>query len=116
MAAELLFTIMKPSLGGRVSRPLCVVLAAALLTGRVTGAEIRTNLLAGASTIDITPTNFPIIVNAMFEERTATNVKSDQITTQFPPNQLNRGSLSGASDSINLVVSVRRSHHFRTDH
>ena len=28
---------------------------------------------AGASVVDITPTNFPVIVNAMFEERSATN-------------------------------------------
>src|SRR5215467_8525758 len=27
---------------------------------------------AGAAIVDITPTNFPVIVNAMFEERTAT--------------------------------------------
>ncbi|MEO5802069.1 MAG: hypothetical protein ABIR24_00950, partial [Verrucomicrobiota bacterium] len=29
---------------------------------------------AGASIVDITPTNFPVLVNAMFTERTATNV------------------------------------------
>ena len=28
---------------------------------------------AGASVVDITPTNYPVIVNAMFEERSATN-------------------------------------------
>src|SRR5881628_1788465 len=37
-------------------------------------AETVKPFLAGAHLVDISPTNFPVIVNAMFTERSATNV------------------------------------------
>ena len=41
-------------------------------TARAPAADAVKIFRAGASVIDITPTGFPVIVNAMFEERTAT--------------------------------------------
>ena len=48
-----------------------------LLVGSIWGplahaADTRPVLRAGAAAVDISPTNFPVIVNAMFTERTAT--------------------------------------------
>jgi hypothetical protein len=47
---------------------ICAIIATA---DKANGAEGKV-FRAGAFAIDITPTNFPVIVNAMFEERTAT--------------------------------------------
>lgn len=38
-----------------------------------TGAAVEKVFRAGASVVDITPTNYPVLVNAMFTERSATN-------------------------------------------
>jgi hypothetical protein len=50
-----------------------VILALAICL-TVAGAVQAGKLRAGASAVDITPTEFPVIVNGMFEERKATKV------------------------------------------
>jgi hypothetical protein len=48
----------------------CALLASALQSSEAAGRVFR----AGAAVVDISPTNFPVIVNAMFTERSATGV------------------------------------------
>ncbi len=59
-------------------------------------AERQKGFRAGAFAIDITPTNFPVIVNAMFEERSATNAH----------NPLHSRSLALDDGSERLVITV----------
>ncbi|HAB17599.1 MAG TPA: hypothetical protein DCE44_14240, partial [Verrucomicrobiales bacterium] len=54
-----------------VRRGLCVLTGLASLG--LAGAEAP-RFRAGVHVVDITPTNYPVLVNAMFTERTATNV------------------------------------------
>src|SRR3954469_740735 len=53
-------------------RNLCALVAALLIIAGNSPAADNTVFRAGAALVDITPTNFPVLVNAMFEERTAT--------------------------------------------
>jgi hypothetical protein len=53
-----------------LSRLACLLLAAVALKVPTHAAGV---FRAGAAVVDVTPTNFPVIVNAMFEERMATN-------------------------------------------
>lgn len=49
-----------------------LVYGTAVPSARVHAADAKRVFRAGAAVIDVTPTNFPVIVNAMFEERSAT--------------------------------------------
>ena len=49
------------------------VVAAMLLAAVVPTDAAEKVFRAGASVVDITPTNYPVLVNAMFTERSATN-------------------------------------------
>ncbi len=65
-----------PSLNSRTGKAFGALalgpLILAILFSTAFAAESEKTFRAGASVADITPTNFPVIVNAMFEERTAT--------------------------------------------
>ncbi|MBL9166544.1 MAG: HEAT repeat domain-containing protein [Verrucomicrobiales bacterium] len=59
---------------GRLSwLPVCLLIAVALAGGSA-WAQGKKVFRAGTHIVDITPTRFPVLVNAMFTERTATNV------------------------------------------
>ncbi|HEV8377277.1 MAG TPA: hypothetical protein VGP99_00385, partial [Tepidisphaeraceae bacterium] len=51
-----------------MSRVIFALILCLVFVGSATAAKLR----AGASAVDITPTEFPVIVNGMFEERIAT--------------------------------------------
>src|SRR5437016_2022397 len=58
--------------GKRLVPFIWALLLLLMLTGPAGKAEPAKVFRAGAAVVDITPTNFPVIVNAMFEERSAT--------------------------------------------
>jgi len=75
---------------------LILALQAIPFCGDTAGANPGGMLRAGAFAIDITPTNFPVIVNAMFEERTATQAHDP----------LNSRSLALDNGAERLVITV----------
>lgn len=59
-----------------LSRPFCgapIVAAVLLASGITVGSAAEKAFRAGAAVVDVTPTNYPVLVNAMFTERSATN-------------------------------------------
>lgn len=58
---------------GRIARGLGQVVAALVLVAQGNGLAAEPVFRAGAAVVDITPTHYPVRVNAMFTERSATN-------------------------------------------
>src|SRR4051812_20241064 len=64
---------MNRSLGHSLNRLVWAILLILSLSASASAGQPEKVFRAGAAAVDITPSNFPVIANAMFEERTATN-------------------------------------------